>query len=463
MASVRRVRDRNLMRTVAMKVLAPAIATRPHEAQRFLEEAQITGQLDHPYIPPVHEVGIDEEGTHYFTMKYVRGQTLEELLDAGDDEALGEERLFEALQIFVKICQALSFAHSRGVIHCDIKPRNIMVGSHGQVYVMDWGIARLIDGDRTDAVALGEGADRDRDEGRVLGTARWMSPEQAQGRNSELDQRTDVFQLGALLYRIMTGFPPYPTETSKEALALAKECRWTPPEELAPERNLPRRLCSIAQKALAKSPEDRYQSVEALQAEVETFMRGVGRHRRREVAAGELIIEEGSRGDEAYVVLRGKCRAFKVESGEKRVLREMGPNSVFGEAAIFAATPRTASVEAVEATTLIVVTRESLNEEVGTVAGPFVKTLAERFAEVDGDASRLRGQIDEVRMLRATLDYFAFEGVRKGDQLVGSWSALYQHLRTALGLPKEQVLEGAARISGLRVDAANDRAVLTRG
>ncbi|HCF57888.1 MAG TPA: hypothetical protein DFS52_07820, partial [Myxococcales bacterium] len=141
MSTVRLAYDTNLLRHMAMKVLSPKIAAKPLEARRFLEEAQITGQLEHPNIPPVHEVGIDDEGTHYFTMKYVHGVTLEELLNGQNFSVRDEAKLFEVLQVFVKTCQAIGFAHCRGVIHCDIKPRNVMVGSYGQVYVMDWGIA----------------------------------------------------------------------------------------------------------------------------------------------------------------------------------------------------------------------------------------------------------------------------------------------------------------------------------
>ncbi len=148
MSSIRRVFNHNLLRQEAMKALDPRMAIDSGEVLRFLEEAQITGQLDHPNIPPVHEVGVDASGIHYFTMKLVEGRTLEEMLADPRFSPLDDLKLFHVLQVFIKVCQGLAFAHSRGVVHCDLKPENVMVGSFGQVYVMDWGIARLVHRDR---------------------------------------------------------------------------------------------------------------------------------------------------------------------------------------------------------------------------------------------------------------------------------------------------------------------------
>ena len=302
MASVRRVLDRNLLREIAMKVLDPEVARSQGELERFIEEAQITGQLDHPNIPPIHEICVDEDGTCFFTMKLVRGRTLHQVLSHPSFTIADEQQLFRVLQVFVQVCNALAFAHERRVIHCDLKPSNVMVGDHAEVYVMDWGIARLLTGERPSgadraapSVVL-KPADRARkDAGKVLGSIEYMSPEQAQGRHGEMDERSDVFSLGALLYRVLVGKPPYSGDSDDELLRRARDADFVPPLLAAPDRPIPVRLSTIVMRAMAKGREDRYPSVDALKDDLETYLRGPARHPTRSYAPGELIIREDLR------------------------------------------------------------------------------------------------------------------------------------------------------------------------
>ena len=212
MSTVHRARDRNLLRTVAIKILDEDVAKRRREVQRFVEEAQITGQLEHPGIVPVYEFGTDSGGSHYICMQYVRGLTLEQIIAEAGIERLAPERLADLLQIFVKVCDAVAFAHSRGVLHRDIKPSNIMVGAFGQVYVVDWGVARageqaLVDDDSTVSVRRPDGFEVDAP-GAPVGTFAYMAPEQFTG-ETDLDIRVDVFGLGATLFHILAGRAPY--------------------------------------------------------------------------------------------------------------------------------------------------------------------------------------------------------------------------------------------------------------
>ncbi|MGH7296844.1 MAG: serine/threonine-protein kinase, partial [Polyangiaceae bacterium] len=141
---VRRVVDTNLQRPLAMKVLDPERTGDPQSRKMFVEEAQITAQLDHPNIPPVHRLGSGPDGQLYFTMKLLPGTTLADVLASNAAGGGGDwYESFRALQIFVTVCNAVAFAHARGVVHRDLKPENVMVADHGQVYVMDWGIARI--------------------------------------------------------------------------------------------------------------------------------------------------------------------------------------------------------------------------------------------------------------------------------------------------------------------------------
>jgi serine/threonine-protein kinase len=205
--------DTELGRDVALKVLDKDLAGRPEVVQRFIEEAQIGGQLQHPGIVPVYELGLMADERPFFSMKLVKGRTLASLLSA---RTPGDAR--RLLEIFASVCQTLAYAHSRGVIHRDVKPANVMVGAFGEVQVVDWGLAKVLDhadapaADRSiiQTVRSGPDSDASRSEaGAVFGTPNYMSPEQARGEIGAVDERSDVFALGAMLCEILTGKPPW--------------------------------------------------------------------------------------------------------------------------------------------------------------------------------------------------------------------------------------------------------------
>jgi serine/threonine-protein kinase len=292
-------------------------------------------------------------------------------------------------EIFVKVCDALSFAHSRGVIHCDIKSANVMVGAYGQVYLMDWGGAQIL--------PVRPGADPNqwvRDalpplppsetDGLVFGTPPYMSPEQAWSK--ELDERSDVFSMGALLYELMTGRPPYQAKTAMEALLLAQQAVVSSPDAFV-SVPFPRELVRIVMKALMARPEDRYSSVSALQLDIVRLLRGSGSFQTVRFTAGQHVIREGEIGDAAYIVLSGKLEVYTVEGGlNRKVLRTLGAGDVFGETSIFAASRRTASVVVVEDAALTKITSDLIEEELASMKpwmGAFVRTLAARFAGVE--------------------------------------------------------------------------------
>jgi WD40 repeat protein len=215
MGVVYRAHDADLGRTLAVKVLLPCHAGDPALAARFLEEARITGQLQHPGVPPVHDVGRLGDGRPFLAMRLVKGQTLARLLAERPSPAEGLPHLVD---VFASVCQALAYAHSRGVVHRDLKPSNVMVGAFGEVQVMDWGLAKVLDQAPTEA-APGAGAGTlfttrasagwQTEAGAVLGTPAYMAPEQARGELNRVDERSDVFGLGAVLCHLLTGRPPY--------------------------------------------------------------------------------------------------------------------------------------------------------------------------------------------------------------------------------------------------------------
>ena len=385
---VRRVFDKYLLRDTALKVLDPAIGHSDYRARRFLEEARVTGQLEHPNIVPVHELGTDDEGVLYFSMKLVQGDTLGQQIAASGERRLEPDVLAHFLQVLVKVCEAVSFAHSKGVVHRDLKPANIMVGEFGQVYLMDWGIARIADEDSTEGVTLHRAETTpppdDAPVDTIVGTPRYMAPEQAEGRHDLIDAQTDVFALGGTLYHVLTGRPPHNATSYYMVLVQATKADIPPPDSVTPT-GVPAGLSRIAMKALAREKSERYASVVEMQHDLEAFLRGAWHLPIRRFHAGHRIITQGDEGDEAYIVVSGVCAVVRYLDGTRRVVRELGPGEVFGELAILTEKPRSAHVDATTEVELMVVTRQTLSEAIGldSWVGRFVRALAERFRELD--------------------------------------------------------------------------------
>jgi serine/threonine-protein kinase len=436
MAVIRRSIDVNLLRTTAMKVLRRRHFKEEAVRRRLIEEAQIMAQLDHPNIVPVHELGIDEHDNLFFTMKLVSGRNLRRILREQDLTSRTNVELFELLQVFLKICDAISFANSRGVIHRDIKPENIMVGEFGEVYVMDWGIALLkeqprpSDVEQQTSVADDQPEDEVCEEYAIAGTPGYMAPEQLTGDPSAISARTDVYSLGAILYMILTLEPPHVGMTLQERLLDTSPRSVKHPQEIV-DLELPPKLCDIAMKALNHDPENRHSSARQLKQEVEVFLRSAWHLDQRDYDAGTYVICEGEAGNEAYIIAKGRCQATKLVDGEEVVLREMGPGEVFGETAVLTDEPRTAAVKTIDQVTLAVVTREQFNEEMGTgrFLGRFIKTLAERFREKDNQTTLLLQELSEGSLVSWVLEEMAFNGQRINDgRLKADWSSLCEAL-----------------------------------
>jgi len=377
MAVVRALWDRLLGRRVALKELVDDSAA--DTAAAFLEEARIMGGLDHPNILPVYDLQADGPGgTARLLMKLVDGRTLSDLLHASPEPPSGLQ-LERLLDVILKVCDAVSFAHSRGVIHRDLHPGNVMVGSHGQVYVMDWGLA-VRRGRRLAPRPPFPGG------GFGSGTPAYMAPEQAWGRDDEIDERTDVFGIGALLYEMLTLRAPFAGETLADVLQAARDGHVVPPERTAPGHEPPARLCEIVVRALAPDRAERHPTVDVLRDELEIVLRSGGWFPAQRFARDDLLLREGDIGDRAYILTDGTCEVFRTLPDRTEILRVVGPGGVVGEIGLVAGTPRVASVRAVTDVTALVVTREALERELGRSGWmrAFVEAGIVRFAELDG-------------------------------------------------------------------------------
>ncbi len=280
MGMVLRARDPDLNRPLAVKVLLPSHGNQAELERRFREEAEITGQLQHPGIPPIHEIGTLPDGRPFFAMKLIKGQTLAELLRQRRQPS---EDLPRLLAIFGQVCQTLAYAHSRGVIHRDLKPSNIMVGAFGEVQVMDWGLAKLLSGGHAETVAdsaqldstiatvrsaIPEWASRP---GTLLGTPAYMAPEQARGEVDQLDERCDVFGLGAILCEMLTGQPPYTGRDGNRLLRQTQHCNLAEAQERLAKCGADDALTALCRACLSVEPDDRPRDAGAVASHVADY------------------------------------------------------------------------------------------------------------------------------------------------------------------------------------------------
>jgi serine/threonine-protein kinase len=418
-ASVYAAYDQQLMRSVAVKRYV-AGEVGDEQVARYWREARLTGWLAHPNIVPVYDVLPRDDGGCDLVMKLVDGETFSDRIARSMSNAHDPDVLEQHLRDLLKVCDAIDFAHSRGVVHRDIKPTNIMVGAHGEVYVMDWGIAKVVPGERSSSApppvgsgpsgAFGQLADGASDaapdysmavptstlRGSVVGTPAYMAPEQAGSDTDGIDHRTDIFGLGAVLYEILTGVPPYRGDTFAQVVRAARERQLIPPDERTPSRIVSPELRRVCMKAMAQEKDQRYQRVGDFASELLDILRGGGWFEIQQFQPGQVIVREGEPSESAFVLKTGHCRVVRRDGDHEQELHLLGPGDVFGEVGLVTGQVRSATIIAKDAVQVQVISSQGMKESLARqgLVGKFLKALAGRFRDVDQDLFEARRAAD---------------------------------------------------------------------
>jgi len=297
MKTICQAEDRDIGRKVAIAEMRPKLNGNESKINRFIQEARITANLEHPNIVPVHELGKNSDNSPYFVMKMLSGEPLSMVIDKLKNKTKGYAKkynLHHRLRIFIKICNAVAFAHSKGIIHLDIKPDNIQIGDFGEVLLLDWGLAK-ISNDPKNIQNPKKGKSKDQKErdliknttkelsnsilditldGVIKGTPGYMAPEQVYGKNKEKDTRTDIYALGAVLYFLLTFQRPVEGKTIQALMVSTLNAKISPPSERVPQNHIPKALNAVTLKALAFKKENRYQKVNDLIRDIDSFLGG---------------------------------------------------------------------------------------------------------------------------------------------------------------------------------------------
>ncbi len=417
MGAILKGRDADLGRDIAIKVLLETHQGKPDLLQRFIEEAQIAGQLQHPGVVPVYELGQFGDCRPYFAMKLVKGQTLSKLLEGRTDH--GDNRI-PLLKTFEQVCQTMAYAHSRGVIHRDLKPSNVMVGAFGEVQVMDWGLAKVLpEGGiadeartqirqeisvirtrRTEGSDLPGSGGTETQAGSVLGTPAYMAPEQARGEVELVDERADVFGLGAILCEILTGKPAF-TGKNAEAQRKSQTAKLEDAYDRLEACGVDAELIALAKQCLAAEPWDRPRHAGAVANTIAGYQGSVAdrlRHAEVERAGAEFRAQEERKRRRITVGLAATLLILALATGSVGVWwwQERGDVTRDVESALAEAGAHEKAGRWPEA-------RAALERASGRMVGRGLESLRRRVAEAQRDA-KMVAELEEIKLQESESD-----------------------------------------------------------
>lgn len=384
--------DKFLNRIVAVKELKKDKRDNIYLFNAFLTEVKLISFLDHPGVVPIYDTFFTKDNEICYSMKLIEGIRLLSLFDyraKGKDEH--GVTLNQFLDIFRKICETLAYVHDKGVIHLDVKPENIMIGKYGEVMIMDWGNARLYDPkpyyeyfeQHLDDVKLTDFEKEERNV--ILGTPHYMSPEQTNHPRDLLTPQSDIFSAGIILYVMLTGKHPFSIEyETREIMKQIRDHNPKPAHEV--NIDIPIRLSIICQNMLEKDLKKRYRSFKVILEDLDDFYNSGQAFANRTYQPGEIIVREGESGDYSFKIISGKVEVSKMAEGKQKVLAELGKGEIVGELAVFTKQPRTATVKAIEPTTIRIMDKESVDKELEKLSpwvGNMIADLSKRFIEMN--------------------------------------------------------------------------------
>ena len=373
MGVIRSVTDKNLKRTLAMKILSTKFIGDENVTNAFIEEAKITAQLQHPNIIPVHDIGLnDEDGSYFYTMKLVDGESLQDIIDKlkqDDPEYTRKYNIFTLLNIFHKVCDAVSYAHFKGIIHRDIKPGNVMVGPYGEVLLLDWGLAKY-NGKEEEQILVKERLSETHIDsplmtmdGIIKGSLAYLSPEQAIGEIKEIDHQTDIFLLGATLYHMLTLEAPYQSKDMVEIIYKAENGQFTHPNATRHGARIPEAIANLINKAMSLDKETRFQTVEEMINKLTDYIEARNVSDYRVYNKGDQLINVNDLGDDTFIIISGKVEISRIIDGKSTVIETLEPGAVFGELAPLTHSLRSATATATEKVEVMVISKQLMFDE----------------------------------------------------------------------------------------------------
>lgn len=360
--------DEELNRIVALKKLREEFVSNQIIVESFLNEAKLLAFLEHPGLLMLYDIFLNENGAPCYTMKLVKGNNLR--------WECGMKTRAQFLNIFIKLCETMASVHDHGIVHLDLCPENILLGNYGEVVIIDWGNARLFDDKayKEYLALLCNTPDLPLSDHTIFQkkVTQYYSPEQTLSTNDALSPSSDIFSMGVIFYEMLSGMVPF---SSNDPAILAEQICTIDVKPLHEvNSSIPHYLSHICSKMMAKDPYSRYHSFHAVLTDLDRFQNSGQAFNKRTLHPGEVLFREGEAGDYAFIILSGTLEVSRISRGDRVVLAYLKPEEIGGELALFTNEQRSATITAVEETTIRILSRETVESELQKLS-PWVKNM----------------------------------------------------------------------------------------